>query len=173
MICINSGVPLYTGSCSSTHPSAGRLLACLCACWCTCACVCVRELWGEGDWLRRGEKRTGDIIFEGATLSEELWNYAQVESWCEYWCREGEYICVNKHTLTHRHTHRHRNTVSRQLSLQFTFFQMRKVHATTTNEPALWEVWLWRLVTMFDCVTAFLCGIHECPIRGKYLGVPS
>lgn len=30
--------------------------------------------------MRRGERRKRDVVFQAATLSEELWNYAQVES---------------------------------------------------------------------------------------------
>ncbi len=107
-----------------------------------CACVCLEEFWEGDDWLRRGEKRKGEVVFQGATLSEELWNYSQVESCCEYWCSEKEYIYVNTHWHTHTQT-----TLSRQLH-------------TVCNSPVLgcWKACKLRFVAMSDCIPVFVCG---------------
>lgn len=92
MIYINSGVSLSISSRGD----------------CEHVCVCVYVCFVYRNAAKRiadswGEKRKRDVVFHGATLSEELWHYAQVESRCEYWCSENEYICINTHTHRDRH----------------------------------------------------------------------
>lgn len=54
-----------------------------------------QQAGGERPRARRNAGKEGENECYFSECYMELGNYAQVDGWCEYWCRGEEYICVN------------------------------------------------------------------------------